>query len=618
MADKFVRFIIFPIVKSEAMANQYTNLDTIKFLIHQVHNSGAILGKKRFASYDKTTVDMFLDSVKDFSDKDLFPYIKDMDEKPSVYADGKITIHPQFKNIFKQAAELGLVAAFFNEEDGGLQMPGTLFHAAYYIMEAANNHTSGYLGLTAGSANLIASFGSNELKATYLEKMLSMEWSGSMCLTEPQAGSSLSDIVSTASPTDNGSYRINGQKIFISSGDQQFVDNIIHLVLARIDGAPAGTRGVSLFVVPKKRITIDGSLTDNHVITAGEFEKLGQRGYCTSHLVFEESEGWLVGEANRGLSYMFQMMNEARVATGRMGAGIASAAYYASLEYAHERPQGRKLTSAGKKDIGSEQTLIINHPDVKRMLLFQKAIVEGSLSLILQASHYLDQEMITEGEEKERYNALLELLTPVTKTYPAEKGMESVSQGLQVLGGYGFCMDFILQQYYRDIRIISIYEGTTGIQSLDLLGRKVMLKNGKVLEWLSAEIQATISGAMKHEALTPYAQQLTTNLGLVQQTIGALMPHAQKGDFERFLADATTFMDFFGTIVIGWQWLKMAVSASDLLADGSGSQPTEFYQAKVHTMKFFYKYEMSRTRGLSKVIIDELDLTVDMELSYLD
>lgn len=600
------------------MAGQYTNLATIKFLIHQVHNSEAILGKGRFEAYDPAAVDMFLDSVKDFSDTDLFPFIKDMDEKPSVYQNGQITIHPQFERIFKQAAELGLVAAFFDEADGGLQMPGTLFHAAYYIMEAANNHTSGYLGLTAGSANLIATFGSDELKATYLEKMLSMEWSGTMCLTEPQAGSSLSDIVSTATLQQDDSYRINGQKIFISSGDQQFVDNIIHLVLARIEGAPAGTKGVSLFVVPKKKIAADGSLEDNHVTTAGEFEKLGQRGYCTSHLVFEESKGWLVGEANRGLNYMFQMMNEARIATGRMGAGIASAAYYASLEYAHERPQGRKLTSAGKKNVDTEQTLIINHPDVKRMLLFQKAIVEGSLSLILQASHYLDQEILSEGTEHERYNALLELLTPVVKTYPAEKGLESVSQGLQVLGGYGFCMDFILQQYYRDIRIISIYEGTTGIQSLDLLGRKVMLKNGKVLEWLGAEMQSTTAAALKHEALKPYAEMLTMNLGLVQQTIGALMPIAQKGDFERFLADATTFMDFFGTIVIGWQWLKMATVASDLLANGTGTQPGEFYEAKVHTMKFFYKYEMSRTRGLAKVIVDDLDLTVDMQLSYLD
>ena len=430
-----------------------------------------------------------------------------------------------------------------------------------------------------------------------------------MCLTEPQAGSSLSDIVTTATPQDDGTYKINGQKIFISSGDQQFVDNIIHLVLARIDGAPAGTKGVSLFVVPKKQVTNTG-FTDNHVTTAGEFEKLGQRGYCTSHLVFEDSVGKLVGQPNRGLMYMFQMMNEARIATGRMGAGIASAAYYASLEYAHERPQGRKLTSTGSKDLEEEQTLIINHPDVKRMLLFQKAIVEGSLSLVAQASRYVDLEANAEGEEKERYHMLLELLTPVVKTYPAEKGLESVSQGLQVLGGYGFCMDFILQQYYRDIRIISIYEGTTGIQSLDLLGRKVGLHDGKVLEWLADEIKPTLSAAAQRPELQAYAAQLTENLGMVQQVLGGLMRYAQKGDFERYLADATLFMDFFGTIIVGWQWLKIAVVASE-----TGG---EFYQSKLHTMKFFFKYELSRTKGLSKVILDELDLTVDMELDYLD
>ena len=368
---------------------QYTNLDTIKFFLHEVHKSQQTLGQGRFQAYDQSAVDMFLDSVKDFSDTELFPFIKDMDEKPSYYSEGKITIHPQFEKIFPKAAELGLVASFFDEEVGGLQMPATLFHAAYYILEAANNHVSGYLGLTAGAANLIATFGSDELKSTYLEKMMGMEWSGTMCLTEPQAGSSLSDIVTSAKPQEDGSYKISGQKIFISSGDQQYVDNIIHLVLARVEGAPAGTKGVSLFVVPKKKVT-DSGLVDNHVTTAGEFEKLGQRGYCTSHLVFEESEGWLVGQENRGLMYMFQMMNEARIATGRMGAGIASAAYYASLQYAHERPQGRKLTSTGAKDLDEEQTLIINHPDVKRMLLFQKAIVEGSLSLVLQASHYVD------------------------------------------------------------------------------------------------------------------------------------------------------------------------------------------------------------------------------------
>jgi len=596
------------------MQNQYTNLETLKFLIHQVHKTDTVLGKGRFSAYDASALDMFLDSIESLSNTELFPFIKEMDEKPSVYEEGKITIHPQFERIFQQARDLGLIASIFNEEDGGLQMPNTLFHAAYYMMEAANNHVTGYLGLTTGAANLIATFGNRALKDQYLPKMLNMEWTGSMCLTEPQAGSSLSDITTSATPTEKGSYLINGQKIFISAGDHQFADNIVHLLLGRVDGAPEGTKGVSLFVVPKYKPDNE-LLEDNHVITAGEFEKLGQKGYCTSHLVFENSEAWLVGEENRGLTYMFQLMNEARIATGRMGAGIASAAYYASLQYAKERPQGRKLTSTGDKDLQKDQTLIINHPDVKRMLLHQKSIVEGSLSLILQAAHYLDKEQVAEGEAKERYNLLLELLTPIVKTYPAEKGLESVSQGLQILGGYGFCQDFILQQYYRDIRIISIYEGTTGIQSLDLLGRKVNLKNGKVMQWLAEEVMETITKASRVEGFHVYANELEQNLKMIQQVLTELAPIAQKGDFERYLSDATVFMDLFGTVIIGWQWLKIANQAYDELSNTTHQKAA--MEGKIHTMKFFYKYEMSRTKGLAKTLLNQLTLTLDFNLDYL-
>ncbi|MGK0487716.1 MAG: butyryl-CoA dehydrogenase [Candidatus Endobugula sp.] len=586
--------------------------------MYDVHQTEQILAADRYDAYDRASIDMLLDSVKSFCDKSIHPFVKEMDEKPSVYKDGAITIHPQFETILKQSGEMGLVAALFDEKDGGLQLPNIVFHTLYFIIEAANNHVSGYLGLTAGAANLIVSYGSDYLKTTYASKMMDLEWTGTMCLTEPQAGSSLSDVMTTAKDNGDGTFAISGQKIFISSGDHQFADNIVHLVLGRLEGAPSGIKGVSLFVVPKNKIAANGSLSYNQVIVAGEFEKLGQRGYCTAHLVFEESQGHLVGEANKGLSYMFQMMNEARIATGRMGTGIASAAYFASLEYAKERPQGRKLTTSGKKDIDVAQTLIINHPDVKRMLLLQKAIVEGSLSLVMQTSNYVDQEHISEGEEKERYNLLLELLTPITKTYPSEKGLEAVNNGLQVLGGYGFCMDFILQQYYRDIRIISIYEGTTGIQSLDLLGRKVGLKNGKVLEWLAAEVQQTIYQASAHESLQAHIRDLGENLSLIQKVLGVIMPKAQNGDFERYLADATVFMDLFGTIVIGWQWLKMGVAAQNALDNENQPFSNEFYQGKIHTLKFFYKYEMSRCKGLAKTMMDELDLTVDMDLSYLD
>ena len=596
------------------MKNEYIDIDTLKFLLYDVHRVQDLLVKERFSEYDKTSIDIFLDSVKTFSDTSLFPFIKEMDEKPAYFNDGNIIIHPQFEDIFKKAGEMGLVSSLFNFEDGGLQIPSSVFHAAYLIMEAANNHVTGYLGLTAGSANLIISFGSQHLKDTYVPKMLDLTWGGTMCLTEPQAGSSLSDVVTSATPTNKDYYLIKGQKIFISAGDHQFADNFVHLVLARIDGAPAGIKGVSLFVVPKHRPTENNSFEPNDVAVAGEFDKLGQRGYCTTHIVFgdtNDSRGWLVGEANKGLSYMFQMMNEARVATGRMGAGIAAAAYYSSLKYANERPQGRKLNNTGQKDINEEQTLIINHPDVKRMLLTQKAIVEGSMSLIVETANYLDKEMTSSSaEEKESYNLLLELLTPITKTYPAEKGMEATNNAIQILGGYGFCMDFMPQQYYRDIRIISIYEGTTGIQSLDLLGRKVTVKNGKALKLLAVEIQKTIEIANNHIELQPYATTLSENLGLTRKVIDVLMPHAMQGNYERFLADASIFMDFFSTIVIGWQWLKAATSAQQILNEGGGDQSHGFYESKIHTMKFFYTYEMTKTKSLAKILMNDEELTI--------
>ena len=597
------------------MKNEYFDLATLKFLLFRVHNVENLLKKERFKEYDKTSIDIFIDSVKTFSDTALFPFIKEMDEKPSYFKDGSIFIHSQFENILKNAGEMGLVGAMNDFDDGGLQLPSIIFNAAYFIMEAANNHVPGYIGLTAGSANLITSFGSQYLKDTYVPNMLDMTWGGTMCLTEPQAGSSLSDITSMAIPTDEDHYLIKGQKIFISSGDHQFSSNFVHLVLARIKDAPSGVKGVSLFVVPKFRPAENGEFVFNDAVVEGEFEKMGQKGYCTTHLVFGEKEdcrGWLVGEPNKGLSYMFQLMNEARIATGRMGAAIASAAYYASLKYAKERPQGRKLNRSGKKNNEEEQTLIINHPDIKRLLFQQKAMVEGSLSLVLETADYLDKEKTsTTSEEKEKYNLLLELLTPITKTYPAEQGIKSTSDAIQILGGYGFCFDFMPQQYYRDIRIIALYEGTTGIQSLDLLGRKITMKNGKAVALLALEIQQTIEQAILDEELKPFANTLLENMGLVQKVNKWLIPYAIKGDYERYLADATVFMDFFGTIVMGWQWLKMAVVAKLTIKDNNGNQTPEFYRSKVQTMKFFFTYELIKTKGLAKTIMNDEELTIN-------
>ncbi len=596
------------------MAKEYIDFETLKYLLYDVHQLEEVLDQDRFADHDKESLDMFLDSVKEFSDRELFPYIKEMDENPAYYEDGKVIVHKQVEVMMKKGGEMGLISGTFDYDAGGLQLPMMAYTASAFIQDAANNHLPGYVGLTLGAAELIVHFGSKTLNEIYVPNMLSGQWGGTMCLTEPQAGSSLSDVVTKAIPTEEGYYKISGQKIFISGGDHQYADNFVHLVLARIEGAPAGTKGISLFVVPKKRPGVNGNLIPNDVTTVADFQKLGQRGYCTTHLGFGDAgdcQGWLVGEAHQGLRYMFLMMNGARIAVGRGAAAIATAAYHASLQYAKERPQGRKLASDGKKNPEQGQTLIINHPDVRRMLLQQKVVAEGSLSLVLLASRYFDlKETLENKADKEKYTLLLELIIPMVKTYPSEMGAQAVSTGLQVLGGYGFCTDFILQQYHRDIRIFPIYEGTTGIQSQDLLGRKLLMENGKALELLTAEIMQTIQNASKYDDLRVYATKLGEKLQLAQKVIGFLVGFAQKGDYERFLSDATPFMEFLGNITMAWLWLDIANHAKNALVTGEKTHSESFYESKIHAMKFFFKYELPKTIGLAEILMDEEVLTI--------
>ncbi len=598
------------------MANQYIDIDTLKFLLYQVHDLQNVLEQSRHDNYDLESVELFLNAVKDFSDRELFPFYREMDEQPARFEDGEIIVHPQVKKYMKKGGEMGLVSGLFDYEIGGMQLPGMVVTASAYIQETANNHLPGYLGLTLGAAELIVKFGSKELNDKFIPKMLAGDWNGTMCLTEPEAGSSLSDIVTSAEPSEDG-YNISGQKIFISGGDFKGAENVVHLLLARIKGAPAGTKGISLFVVPKNRLSSKGDLTSNDVTTFADFQKMGQKGYCTTHLFFghnDDCKGWLVGEPNQGLKYMFMMMNGARIAVGRGAAAISMAAYQTSLSYARERPQGRSLTNTGKKDVKQEQTLIINHPDVKRMLLLQKVVAEGSLSLILLSSKYHDlSQTHSDPKERERYSYLLEMLTPIAKTYPSEMGILSVSNGLQVLGGYGFCSDFILQQYYRDIRIFSIYEGTTGIQSLDLLGRKMTMNNGKALQLLSAEILKSIKKASEHDDLLPYAKKLGTTLSLTEEVLNFLMDFAKKGDYERFLSDATVFMEFFGNMVLGWLWLDIAVKSQNAMVLSDTKYSSAFYESKIHAMKFYFKYEIPKTKALAEVLMDKQVLTTSNE-----
>lgn len=603
------------------MADKYVDMDTLKYMLYDVHKLEGLLGRERFQDHDKEALDLFIDSTKTFADKELFPYMQAMDEKPAYHKDGTVYVHEQVKTMMHKGGELGLISAVFDYEDGGMQIPFMVQTATNYILNAANNHLPGYTGLTQGAAELIIHFASQELKDTYVPEMLSGKWGGTMCLTEPQAGSSLSDIVTKATPTDQGHYNISGQKIFISGGDNHFTENVVHLLLARIEGAPKGTKGISLFVVPKNRVTADGSLEPNDVTTVADFQKLGQRGYCTTHLGFGDADncqGYLVGEPNKGLHYMFMMMNGARIAVGLGSSAIASAAYYASLQYANERPQGRKLTSDGTKDINDKQALIVEHPDVRRMLLLQKAVVEGSMSLVMLASKYYDLEnTATSPEEKKKYNTLLEMIIPVVKTYPSEAGAYSINNGLQILGGYGFCSDFILQLYYRDIRISSIYEGTTGIQSQDLLGRKMTMGHGEGAQLLMAEMMETIQAASQLDSLKGYAKILGDKLQVTQQILGHLMPFAMKGDYERFLADASIFMEFFSLVIMGWTWLDIGVNAQQALITGNGNYADEFYESKLETLEYFFAYELPKTAGHAEILMHPTTVTIKKEKEYI-
>ena len=599
------------------MADKYVDIDTLKYLLYDVHELEKLLERERFVDHDKESLDMFLDSSKDFADRELFPYFKEMDENPAFHKDGQVYVHKQVETMMKKGGELGFISSSFDYEVGGLQIPLMASTASSYILDAANNHLPGYAGLTQGAAELIIHFAKKDLLDKYVPEMLAGNWGGTMCLTEPQAGSSLSDIVTKATPHENGYYNISGQKIFISAGDNQYLDNIVHLVLARVEGAPKGTKGISLFIVPKNRKLDDGSLEPNDVTSVADFQKMGQKGYCTTHLGFgdkEDCRGWLVGEENNGLRCMFVMMNAARIGVGRAASAIASAAYYASLQYANERPQGRKLSSDGKKNVEESQSLIIEHPDVRRMLLLQKAVVEGSMSLVLLAAKYYDLESTAQSkEEKIKYNTLLEMIIPVVKTYPSDAGAYSVNNGLQVLGGYGFCSDFILQQYYRDIRISAIYEGTTGIQSQDLLGRKITMNNGEGLKLLLAEIIETITKASNYPELKEYCDSLSEKIKLSEKILQSLMPYALKGDFEKYLADASIFMEFFSLVIVGWNWLEIAANSQEALKNGDKKYSEIFYKSKIETMKYFFEYELPKTIGHSEIIMNPSSVTIKKE-----
>jgi butyryl-CoA dehydrogenase len=593
------------------MAN-YTNMELLKFLLFNVHPINQLFSYERFAHLNEEQAWMMIESAKLLADQEFAPFFKEMDATPATYdGKGNVLTHPALKRMIGVSAEQGWIGGSAMFEHGGMQLPEMIFGTAHHLFQAANNGVQGYLGLSAGAAGLITSFGNIEQLEQYVPKIFAGEWQGTMALTEPQAGSSLTDIATFAKPLTENKYSIKGQKIFISGGQHEACSNFIHLTLARIEGAPAGVKGISLFIVPKYRPNKDGSLEYNDVYCAGDFQKMGQRGYATTHLSFGDNNnciGFLVGEAHKGLSYMFQMMNGARISVGLCAASVAMAAYQASLQYCTERPQGRL---PGEKDPSKPPVNIIQHADIQRMLFTQKAIAEGSISLGIECNKLYDLYHASNNEEeKNNYFLLLEILTPIVKTYPSEQGSRSAALAIQTLGGYGFTTDFPVQQHYRDLKIMSLYEGTTGIQSIDLLGRKVTMEKGKAFQLLMNEIEYTINKACQFEALKDNAETLNNELSRISWTIKHLNKYISEGKIEKYLSDATVFLEMMSYSVIGWQWLKMATKAAEILnSDEIPSNKKAFYEGKIHTCQFYFKYEMPHAAACATTLQNENDLT---------
>ncbi|MBC7892347.1 MAG: acyl-CoA dehydrogenase, partial [Sphingobacteriaceae bacterium] len=571
------------------MSSPFFSPRNLRFVLHELLRVEELTDYAYFQDHSRETFDLVLDTAARLAETRLRPLLTAMDRQEPQLVNGQIRIHPAMHALIRQFGEDGWINATFRYDEGGQQLPGVIHSAAGFVFQAANYSASVFPFLTTGAANLLRSFGSNELVETFTPPLYSGEWQGTMALTEPDAGSSLSDLRTSAEPTtEPGTYKISGQKIYISAGDHDGAANIVHLMLARIKEGPAGAKGISLFVVPKFRIkreetgdekqkagsqnssTIQNSsgrrtatqqLEDNDVVTAGIYHKMGYKGAPIAHLTMgsrDDCQGYLVGESHQGLRYMFQMMNEARVGVGLNATAIATAAYYASLAYARERSQGRVVSEKrpGPPLRDTPPVPIIRHADVRRMLLFQKSVVEGSLALLLRCAHWADLAHVGEAEERERAGMLLDLLTPVAKSYPSEMGCLSTSAAVQILGGAGYTTDFPVEQYYREARIHPIHEGTTGIHGLDLLGRKIGLHGGKALRYFVAELQATAYDARRHNSLKTFAETLEHTLGTVQRATRHLLELAAQHP-ERGLADATLYLDAFGILTIAWQWLDL-------------------------------------------------------------
>ena len=583
---------------------------TIDFLLNDWLNTAALSGRERFADHSRETFDAVLDTCERIAREKYAPFNRLVDTQEPHF-DGEKVILPQATHDANRAyAESGMLSAAQDYEMGGMQLPYSVEAAANAFFACASVSIGSGM-LTTGNANLLMKHGSDLQKEVFAKNEFAGRWSGTMCLSEPQAGSSLSDVSTRAVPDGEeyaldplgARYRLKGNKMWISSGEHDLTENIIHLVLAKIPDADGnlvpGTRGISLFIVPKKLVNPDGTLSGvrNDVALAGLNHKLGWRGTTNTLLNFGEGAGavgYLVGQPGKGLQCMFHMMNEARIGVGIAATMLGMAGYYASLDYARNRPQGRPLGPGGK-DATRPQVAIIEHADVKRMLLAQKAYCEGALALELYCARLVDEHHTAGGSVADDARLLLEVLTPIAKSWPSEWCLEANSLAIQIHGGYGYTRDFPVEQYWRDNRLNMIHEGTHGIQATDLLGRKVLMEEGRGLKLLAARMTATIHKVATVPALADYA----TALGKALHNMDSATRSAwSTGNPTEALANAVPYMQAFGHTVLAWIWLDVAEKA--LQSDAAQSR-TET-QGRLGATRFFFHYELPKINAWLGVV----------------
>jgi alkylation response protein AidB-like acyl-CoA dehydrogenase len=594
----------------------------LAFLLYEWLDVERLCARPRYADHSRETFDAALDTSARIATEHFKPINKLLDAEEPSFDGERVHTPAPLAAALKVFNEAGLIAAGNDYEHGGMQLPTTLAKACFAWFDAACVAGVGYPFLTQGNANLLLAHGTDEQKARWVPHLLSGRFYGTMCLSEPQAGSSLSDIRTRAEPRPDGSYRLFGNKMWISGGEHELSENIVHLVLAKIPGPDGrlvpGTRGISLFLVPKKLLDEDGSVGErNDVTLAGLNHKMGFRGTTNTLLNFGEGRfspggeagaiGWLVGEAGRGLACMFHMMNEARIGVGLGAACLGYTGYLHALDYARNRPQGRHPQA---KDPATPQVPIVEHADVRRMLLAQKAYAEGGLALCLYCSMLVDDEQTGTAEERERATWLLELLTPIVKSWPSQWCLEANSLAIQVHGGYGYTRDYDVEQFYRDNRLNPIHEGTHGIQALDLLGRKMVLGQGRAAMLFAGEIEdcagraaaRAVQGAPGEE-LAAMGRQLAAAASRVFATVRNL--HAV-GDLNVTLANAAVFLEAFGHLVVAWQWLEQAMVAQ--AATPATSADADFYAGKLQAARYFLRWELPKI-GPMLDLLDSIDTT---------